>query len=82
MTERNIIDNTNSYYMVQLNMAIYHYEKREFAQVEFIRAELRSCNMLLLWQNLIDRAEFNNIELFVKEMLGGKTDNGIGYKRN
>lgn len=79
MTEQNIRNNTDAYYMVQLSNAIYHYNQCEYVQLQCIRAELHNCNMLLLWQNLIDLAEFNSMEIFVNEMLGGKTDAGIRY---
>lgn len=81
MTEQMIIDNTDVYLKQQLNAAIDLYRKRDFATVQMIRAQLHYNALLLLFQNLIDLEGFNNMEIFINNMLGGKTDRGISEKR-
>lgn len=65
--------NTDTYYMQQLRTAIELYKERRYPEVNFIRAELRSANLLLFYQGWWDIEEFSNAEMFVINMLGGKS---------
>ena len=73
-------DRINIYYMWQLGQAICYYREGAYAQVQFIRAELHTVNLFLYFTNIISMEEFNSIEIFVNDMLGGKKDVGIRYQ--
>lgn len=72
-----IREKTDQYFMQSLQNAILFYKNKDYANVNFIRAQLRACCLLLLYQDIISFDELNAIEKFIIEMLGGKTDNGI-----
>ncbi len=73
-------DKIDFYYMYQLNQAILYHKNTEYAQVQFIRAELHTVNLFLFIINFLSIEEFNGIEIFVNDMLGGKKDVGIRYQ--
>ena len=73
-------DKIDFYYMYQLNQAILYHKNKEYAQVQFIRAELHTVNLFLFIINFLSIEEFNGIEIFVNDMLGGKKDVGIRYQ--
>ena len=73
-------DRINFYYMYQLNQAILYHKSKEYAQVQFIRAELHTVNLFLFIINFLSIEEFNGMEIFVNDMLGGKKDVGIIYR--
>lgn len=76
----NIIDHIETYYMFQLNQAIAFHKDGQYAQVQFIRAELHTVNLFLFFVNYMDLHTFNALEVFVNDMLGGKKDVGIRYQ--
>lgn len=76
----NLINGIDTYYQMQLNLAIDFHTNGQYAQVQFIRAELHTVNMFLFFVNYMDLHTFNALEVFVNDMLGGKKDVGIRYK--
>ena len=75
-------EHAECYYKIQLEEGVRLFKARRFAEVEFIRAELHTVNMYNYVINMIDVDEFNGLECFVNDMLGGKKDVGIRYERN
>lgn len=67
-----MLRNSNDYYRMQLNYAIAMYEHSDWKALEVVRSELHAANLLIFFQGLIGCEDFNNMEIFVNRMLGGK----------
>ena len=67
-----MLRNSNDYYRMQLNYAIAMFKNGDRKALEVVRSELHAANLLIFFQGLIGCEQFNNMEIFVNKMLGGK----------
>ena len=67
-----LLRNSNDYYRMVLNYAVAMYEHSDWKALEVVRSELHAANLLIFFQGLVGCEQFNNMEIFVNKMLGGK----------